>query len=245
MELEEIKTFLEHYSNLKKTLTNSMLEVDTLSFKKLFERYGAVDEKIANILISTAPSYNIFDILRIKRYETKVHTPYLKHLLNPIASHQQGRLFFDSFMENVLGVKYIKHEVTKIQVFEEFSFSDGRIDILILYKQLNIKKGLVIENKIDHHDEEKQLERYYYFLTSEYSFDKNNYDLVYLKPHKSPPTTRSISSDLYQQLKDENAITEIGYHEDIVPWLENLIDNIKAPIVLHTLMQYLKTIKNI
>lgn len=244
-EIVEIQNFVERLKVFDNKLVHTRLKEDVGSITKFFKAYAPIDEKINRILEQTAPAYNIFDILHIKRYETKVHTPFLKHLLNPLESHKQNRLFFDSFMKMVLGNAYTKENVSHIEVYEEYSFSNGRIDILIFYQQNRVRKSMVIENKIDHHDEQRQLERYYEFLINECKYETGNFHLVYLKPYKSPPSATSIAIDLYQQLKEKQCITELGYHEDIQYWINALIHEVKAPVVHQTLYQYLKTIKSL
>lgn len=244
-EIAEIKNFIRNFNKLESELLQTRLSDDIRSIIKLFKEYAPLSEKVSLILEQTAPTYNIFDILHIKRYETKVHTPFLMHLLNPNESHRQNRLFFDSFMEMVLGNVYLKEQVSQIAVFEEYSFAKGRIDILIYYQQAGINKSLVIENKIDHHDEENQLERYYMFLTDECKYQPGDFHLVYLKPYKSSPSSYSISTQLYNNLKIQQSITELGYHENIQFWIDSLIHSVKAPVVQQTLYQYLKTIKSL
>jgi len=244
-QIEEMQSFIGSFIKLENTLSETRIKEDVSSIMKLFKEYAPIDEKIAIILEKIAPEYNIFDILHIKRYETKVHTPFLKHLLNPFESHKQNRLFFDSFMEMVLGISFIKENVSNIEVYEEYSFSNGRIDILIFYQQNRKRNCLVIENKIDHKDEEKQLERYYEFLINECKLEYVNFHLVYLKPFKSSPSSTSISIELYKKLKLNHCITELGYHENIQYWIESLIHEVKAPVVYQTLYQYLKTIKSL
>ena len=96
---------------------------------------------------------------------------------------------------------------------------------------------MIIENKIYHHDEPNQLERYYVFLSEQCKLCFSNMHLVYLKPYKSPPSRVSITQEKYNLLKDNNCITELGYQEDIQKWIESLIHMVKAPIVQLTLTQ--------
>jgi hypothetical protein len=45
--------------------------------------------------------YNLFHILKIRHYESRVHTPFLVNLLSPKGSHAQGDLFYRVFLEQV------------------------------------------------------------------------------------------------------------------------------------------------
>jgi hypothetical protein len=130
-EVAGMQNFIVRLRNFEDNLVYTRLKEDVGSIIKLFKEYAPIDERIALVMEQTAPEYNVFDILHIKRYETKVHTPFLKHLLIPFESHKQNRLFFDSFMEMVLGNVYIKKYVSHIDVYEEYIFSNGRIDIII------------------------------------------------------------------------------------------------------------------
>lgn len=245
LNINEISTFLNQFSDLEESLYDMRIKQDIRIFNQLFKALGPVDKRIQKILLTTAPEYNVFNVLNICHYETKVHTPFLKHLLNPEASHRQGRLFFDSFMNLIFGNEYIVSDVSNIQVFEEFYTKFGRIDILILYKSYNQNSALVIENKIYHHDEDAQLERYYTYLTQDRKLTKGHYHLVYLKPNKGAPSRNSISIERYRMLKEEKSLFEIGYRQDIAPWLESVVTQVKAANVEQTLLQYIKTIKTL
>jgi hypothetical protein len=197
------------------------------------------------LLKAKAPEYNLFSILNIKHYETKVHTPFLKHLLSPDETHQQDRLFFDYFIQNFLGPRFNKETITQIKVYEEFPFSDGRIDILIRFKMNEKPFGLVIENKIYHHDEQNQLKRYYEYLTQACNLPLGQYHLVYLKPQQGAPSNYSIDPNLYKKLKLDEAISEIGYHQHISPWLQSLLEKIEPLSVREIIHQYIQTINTL
>ena len=240
---EDLTAFFSTFNKLENSLRTFRNERDINSWVKLFSAYQPIEVKHNELLKQEAPDYNLFEILNIERFETKVHSPFLKHLLNPYESHKQERLFFDLFMKNILGERYIPEKVSSIDVMKkEFRFSNGQIDVLIRYKSGSEKKVLLIENKIYHHDEDKQLERYYHFLIDECKLKKGNYHLVYLKPYKSPPSSVSINPELYAELKNDGSLIELGYYENIAPWLESVLYNIQAPVVLQTIRQYIKTI---
>lgn len=242
-EIDYLNNFLIEFREFELTHVQKRVNEDINNFERLINDYTPIDSKITDLLENTAPAYNLFEILNITKHETRTHTPYLTHLLSPASNHKQGRLFFDSFMEMLLAEKYFKNEVSNIEVYKEHSFNDGRIDIIIFYKQAGIDKSVVIENKIYHYDEEEQLQKYYYYVLNEKKYLAENIHVVYLKPYKSPPSAYSIEPSLYKALKEKERISELGYHQDIQVWLENLLDKIKAPVVKYTLYQYLKTIK--
>lgn len=240
-----IATLIDRFNILEKDLLTQRVIDDSGKFAVFFQQYLPINARWQEYLKSTAPDYNLFSVLNIRHYETYVHTPFLRHLLSPAETHQQGRLFFDYFLERIIGERFQKENVKYIQVHEEYPFSNGRIDILIQF-QLNGKPfGLVIENKIYHHDEPRQLERYHEFLTKACCLPEGQFHLVYLKPQQSPPGRDSINEELYTQLKSQNAITEIGYHQHIAVWLENLISHIEPQRFKQILLQYIEAIKTL
>lgn len=246
IKISSFNEFFKQYNLLESILHQAFLEREIKSLNKLFAAYQPLSLRLEESWVKTAPDYNFFDILHIRHYETKVHSPFLKHLLSPYESHKQGRLFFDAFMETIFSGHIKTDEISDIDVIQkEFRFSNGQIDVLIHYKYNLIKCELIIENKIYHKDEQQQLERYYKYLTETKKLKTGTFFIVYLKPHASRPSDYSLSPDLYNFLKENGSLIELGYHEHIAPMLEQIINKIQAPVVLHTVKQYLKTIKTL
>jgi hypothetical protein len=194
---------------------------------------------------TNAPDYNLFLILKIQHLETRVHTPFLRHLLSPDETHAQGRLFFDYFMQQILGDSYGPESISNIKVRAESRMSEGQLDLLVEFKRNKIPFGMVIENKIYALDGDQQLERYHRFLTNDRRYQDGNYHLVYLCPRQRRPSSQSINQNLYEELKKKRALTELGYHEHIAPWLYHLLKQIDAPKLITILQQYIKTIQSL
>lgn len=216
------------------------------NFDDLFRDFSEANKTFSKILKEEAPYYNIFSILNIKHYETYVHTPFLKHLLDPKGSHEQTDFFLKSFIITILKKDFFPDDIDSIEVKEEHSFNEGRIDLFIRYSTKKKPFVLVIENKIYHHDEPQQISRYNTYIRNTLKIPNGNYHIVYLCPRRKPPSRHSISKDEYKCLVDELAITEISYQQDIVPWLENLIPELKKPSSLSEILkQYIETIKTL
>lgn len=243
-ELQSLTRFISKFAAYEEQLTNDRLSAETIAYTQLFGQYVPVDKQLTTILAHTAPYYNIFSVLNVRHYETKLHTPFLAHLLDPHESHQQSRLFFDSFLSSCIEFRDTS-KIRNIQVFEEYPCSYGRLDILINYKIDNVNKAIVIENKIYHHDEDDQLQRYYEYLTNERKLRKGNYHIIYLKPNMTLPSITSMSAELTSQLQDEGSLVCLGYHQDIVPWLSSLVTEIKPNNLQHIIGQYISTIKTL
>ncbi|MFN6945363.1 MAG: PD-(D/E)XK nuclease family protein [Cytophagaceae bacterium] len=240
--LQEIAFFLDSFSEHIENSVAERVAEDLNGFKDLFGRMDPLMQKVEKELTLTAPEYNIFEIINLSRYETRLHTPFLVHLLNPSGSHHQKRLFFDGFIAHISPDINLK-DITDIRIYEEYPAEEyGRIDILILYKYNNKSKALIVENKIYSVDGQNQLSRYYNFLTERLKINKDNFQIVYLTPHKSMPSEWSIDKDLYADLKKERVFFELGYKENVAPILQNTISTIKAEPVKQVIKQYLQTV---
>lgn len=242
-EIKRYALFMQKFAAFESQIVEERIAGDLAGFKLLLAKYAPVDKILRDIVTTTAPHYNIFSILNVHKYETKLHTPFLCHLLNTSASHGQGDLFLNSFLKRFAFLAENDGNVSHSYVYEECSTDQGRMDIVVEYKQGNEYKIAVIENKIYAPDQPDQLKRYHDYIVRGRGFKKGNFHIIYLKPFRSLPSGNSIPRNVYLQLEDDRSIVSIGYHEDISPWLLNLLPEIK-PLQLHSIInQYLTTIK--
>ena len=103
----------------------------------------------------------------------------------------------------------------------------GRIDVLIKFTNPNYL--IVIENKIDAGDQEKQLKRYYNYAK------KKDYTIFYLTKYGHEPSIWSTGKNL-----KEHYWTNISYKKDIKQWLEKCICNSSDNYtVQETIKQYI------
>lgn len=243
-EFEGLKAFLNRYVEYEERIVNSRITEDIDAFSKLFMKYQPVDKELVEILSATAPYYNIFNVLNVRRYETKLHTPFLRHLLDPNENHQQGALFYDSFLKLFTDCNDDAEPISNRSVKEEVPADEGRMDLIMEYTQGNRRKIVVIENKIYAADQDKQLERYYQYITAR-KFTKGNFCILYLKPYRGMPSEVSLPKASYNQLTREKSLFSIGYHEDIAAWLMSLLPVIKPPQLHQVIVQYIETIKSL
>lgn len=235
------------FEGLEKKLDYGRLIKEKESFESLLERFIVQEEEVQKVKASKADNYNIFDILAVRHYEAKVHSPFLAHLLDPKGSHEQGKLFYRHFIESVFKEDLIKTNLlngVNLQVETELSSQYGFIDIAIRNNSIDNSFILIIENKIYAGDQERQLERYYEYARNILRLSDKQIRILYLKPNRARPGAFSINDDLYKKLKG-NVLQEIGYKEDILPWLKNLKNEIKAERVKHSLQQYMDVIKTL
>lgn len=241
----EIFYFVDEFDNLDKRLRELQLSTELEMYHSLFLDYDNLEINLNRILKEESPYFNVFSILNIRHYETKVHTPFLSNLLNPSECHGQGDIFLRLLLVNVLGICNEDDVIENVAVYEELSMKYGRLDIVVTYEVNRNQKTLVIENKVYHHDGDDQLKRYYEYLTVERNLKSDEYILVYLTIHKSQPSSKSIPQELYYQLRASGNIHCLGYKQDIIPWLKSSIKEVPSNRVNDLLTQYIETIKTL
>lgn len=247
LDLALIEPWLKEFGNYESTLLLSQINQEKDGYSQLFEAFAPLSKAYEEGVKRDAPDYNLFRILNIRHYETKVHTPFLRHLFDPNETHMQGALFVESFLKVIFGDSFDTFKLSRINVTEELPFADGRIDLLIEYFQGNQRRAIVIENKIYHTDEPNQLGRYYQYLTESLGYTGNNLHMVYLKPRAGLPGQDSIDSELLKELLNYRQFSTLGYYEHIYPMLYAIMtQEPKLPsVVRETIKQYLLTIRSL
>jgi hypothetical protein len=132
----------------------------------------------------TGERYSIFDALGRSDSETS-HSLFLRHLLDPMETHDQGTVFLDSFIntlkflakgQNVNIGDAFPGDWRSAKSLTEVAHDDGRIDIVI---ELSNIACIVIENKVWASEQERQIARYGKWLESKKCRHKV---LVFLTP---------------------------------------------------------------
>ena len=176
-----------------------------------------------------APHYNIFHALHIDRRETVLHSPMLAHLLDPTASHGQGYLFLQAFLD----VAHINRQVplpdgridsAEWTVRQEIYIGNGSIDLLIECPAL--KYVLVIENKVDASEQYTQLWRYHQWMVKHRS-GYSTRQLIFLTPTGHTPESHKAAPCVL-----------MSYRKDIREFLSQTIDEIKPTKVSELVKQY-------
>jgi len=196
--------------------------------------------------------FHLLRLIQMDRKEVKTHTPILSDLLDPGGTHGQNDLFLRTFIEILKrAIDSNRREAKSAsEVLSGFQFSEarvlrekrvsnskgellGQIDILISEpdsassSQRANTRYIIIENKLDAVDQDKQLERYSKF--SEHS------TLVYLTLDGREPPNQDFPED---------RIVRISYKDSIVAWLEECIKSIPhAPHLREGLNQYLDLVR--
>lgn len=244
IEIEKYETFFADYQGFEAKHWSDRFEAEKKEVLNLAVGFRNLEQRLNKIVLEESPQYNIFSILNVRHYETKLHTPFLVNLLNPKGSHGQGALFLDLFFEMVLKLDYRFSTIQNYKIVEELSTEDkGRIDIIMTFYDGHNRVGIVIENKTrkgNNNDEPLQLQRYYDYLTKELGLGQNYRKLYYLTPEKRKPSKISIKEKVATQLRESGELTEIGYNKDIADWLKNSLSQIKSKRIQFIIQNYIE-----
>ncbi|MGB3467805.1 MAG: PD-(D/E)XK nuclease family protein [Cyclobacteriaceae bacterium] len=247
--LATLSDFFARYRFFEKETTEVRYEEFTDRFQSFRKGFDPFVAKLAELRKRETPYFNVFDILNIRHYEEKVHTPFLYHLLTPNASHEQGSLFIDTYFRMVLKMDITFQEMDDYAIYQELSGEHGRIDLLINYRHQGHDHLVVIENKIYAADQPGQLARYHYHCCQEGYASEDRIHIYYLTLHKTLPCRDSLHYLLSVDGRtaidhriNNDQINLIGYRNDIIPWLQHCREKVSSEKVNHLLFQYIQTI---
>ncbi|UUV21944.1 PDDEXK-like family protein [Paenimyroides aestuarii] len=219
--------------------------MDIKQIENLLEKTQIIRNKYADLAEYTGENFNVFNILRLDEKEL-MHSAFIANLLNVKGNHGQKDVFLKLFINEIKDL--FSDSKSNRELLEEFdalkSFAKeeeyigmvdydlgngGRIDITVK----DGKNVILIENKINHFDEYKQLIRYNEFY--------KNAPIIYLTPFGTEP-----SEDSKGILENNKDFICISYEQHIVNWIEQCIKEMaNKPIIRETLNQYLHLVKKI
>ncbi len=247
--LNAYKRFIAGYKIVKDKIVTQQSDAILAILPKFMEGYYHIKEKEIYENQNTAPAYNIFKIARFETLETKLHSPFIANLLDPTGSHSQGSLFLESFFQfiptfNESFLKTWDYKYLKVTNESNTGFY-GNIDIMLRYNNPHHPYLIIIENKIYAGDQELQIEKYYKYAKKSLMLEDSQIKILYLSLTGYAPSKYSISEEECNRLSSIGVFHNISYEKNIIPWLENVMANIEAPIVKYTVHQYLNTLKSL
>ncbi len=254
--IERNNEFFNNYRKLSESLTLQKTKYYKDRFSRLFSKYKINNQHVRERLQKTVPDYNIFQTLKIERKEVITHSRFLVDLLNPNGNHFQNELFLKEFIETFLYrhpnyENFMSFDKSQIKIVDEEPIPKridgifGNIDIFIHARQPKNKFAIIIENKIDAPDQEKQLERYWYYARKILKLKEEQIVLVYLTKYGKTPTDYSINIELRKKLNEQNKLIYLSYKPKIYELLDSFSDKIKADNIKHIIKQYLTIIKDL
>jgi len=182
------------------------------SLARISREIGKMEHAREEHLKSTHGRFNLFTVLLKAHDEVRIHGRYLTHLLDPQGSHDCGRLFLDSFLEEVGLSALIKQDCVCVQNELYVGNIRGRESYIDIY--LEFKKAVVvIENKIWAGDQPEQLCRY-----ASYAEKMGRPVFIfYLTLDGHPPSKNSLGG------LREDKVALISYEKNILSWVERCL----------------------
>lgn len=165
---------------------------------------------------STHERFNVFTALLKADDEVRLHTRFLHCLLDPNGIHDCGPLFLKLFFSTLDNIPCLDHDDKPFSfqpppadkswdVKKEASCPQGQIDLLLVRRNY----GIAIENKINAHEQDKQLARYADYLAEEYG---KSWVVIYLTRYGKCASTH-----------DGQPYIRISYAEHILAWLDKCL----------------------
>lgn len=213
--------------------------------EEIFQSLIEVKEEVSKKIEKLPPQFNLLENIRnknsnnsLQRFETynsdllhyllnikRENLNFTKLFLEYLQNEKKLKFDFDLNKINYKNIKVYKEYYTTVKIEEEGIEKNGRIDILI-HCNINNKEtkksfAIIIENKINADDQDKQLERYYKYISKTKGYGNNVY-VIYLTPIIKPPKEYSLSEKYIKEIGEKfKNIT----HGDIGRWLENILKN--------------------
>ncbi len=196
---------------------------------EMLQKIRSIQDKYDTLQKAKAERFNFFRMLELERKED-IHSRFLGELLDPEGSHQQGATFLNLFCDRM---KMDEFNSEAAKVYLEKRTPQGYIDIFVD----GGGQSIIIENKIDAGDQDKQLERY-----AEYGQQQGkSFQLFYLNLHGHAPGEESRG-----ELEEGKGFQIISYRDDIKAWLEDCLKEVvMLPLVRENIHQYLSLIKKL
>lgn len=195
--------------------TNDLNEQLSAMFSAVDKQYTAAKDR-ENKRREKGELFNIFNIIKLRTEEVRLHSALLAELLYPKGSHGAGSLFLNAFLEIIgLDEGYINYDLCSAEIKERYIGSvtettGGIIDIIIE----DGHHAIIIENKIYAPDQNNQLLRYYNYAKTEFT---KGFKLLYLTLNGDEPNKCSLGGK-------ELDYQPISYKDEIIKWLERCVE---------------------
>jgi len=206
------------------------------TIQNLLIKTNSIVEKYNELLDNTGGRFNVFKIIGLETQETRLHSAFLAELLNPCGSHGLREKPLNAFIKHCIDDNF-EFETNQALCTPEYYIgpltdtTGGRIDIII---KDQMKRSIIIENKINAGDQQYQMLRYH-----NHSKNYISSQLIYLSLDGKSPTSYSTGGI-------EFAYKPISYKYDIINWLTECKSiAVDFPLVREALTHYINLIKQL
>src|SRR5512138_1022885 len=173
------------------SLENRRTSDELSTIRRFMAEARAVETRLSETRKREAPRFNVFETLGIRDIES-IHSRFLAFLFDPRASHAQGTLFLQSFLDRFLsGQALPRPTIEETFVHREFVTMHGCLDIAIFLPQGG---RICIENKVWASEQEQQISRYQRYLSS--LKDASHRLVIFMSPSGEAPVTMDRASDV-------------------------------------------------
>lgn len=239
---------------------------DMRNIQNLLDQVSLIKKNYNRINKITGANYNVFDVLKMRSDEERLHSRFIGDLLNPKGKHGRGDVFLKLFVEKLKEIfqpirdaeyendvkiqKSQDQNSFKMKFLHDFSIDNA---IVLLEKDVGlINKEKTEGGKIDLIIKDKNNNRIIIEnkiwaseqvnqLLRYYNYDKNAL-LIYLTLYGKEATIESTNSTVILDCD----YFAISYKNHIKEWLEECLkETTEFPFLRETLKQYINTIKSL
>lgn len=154
-------------------------KTDDLDWQNFFQEYQTFTKKRDAQKVASINDYSLLASVLDVNDEVRLHSRFLYSILNPHGNHYQGNLFLKLFL-NEIGVENNWLNYNNIFTAKERSWIDIHIT--------DGHKHIIIENKLNANDQEKQIQRYIENILKIYNPDCVNIIFIYLSKNRQEPS---------------------------------------------------------
>lgn len=182
-------------------------------------------------------TFNIFSVLKLERKENRLHSAFLKELLDPNGLHLKGSIFLKLLLQQLQIENHLDIATTSVKTEHCIGEVDNTLNIggqIDIYLEDKAGNCICLENKIDAIDQDRQIIRYC-------NYKKETNKVFYLTLQRKEPESYSKAN-----LISEKDFYLLSYQEDIVQWLQACLkEAADSPMLRETIKQYLLLIKKL
>lgn len=199
---------------------------EDLDWQSFFQEYQAFTKKRDAQKVESINDYSLLASVLDVNDEVRLHSRFLYSILNPHGNHYQGSLFLKLFL-NEIGVENNWLNYNNIFIAKERS----GIDIHIT----DGHKHIIIENKLNAKDQEKQIQCYIEFILKFYDTNCSDIIFIYLSKNRQEPSKHGLGNFGLSPCKtklvmpDTRSVTYMNahYEKHIISW----INKAKAKVI--------------
>lgn len=212
-----------------------------MEFEKFRSELEAIKEIRKKEISEGATDYNLLTSVLSPYDEVRLHSRIIYSLLHPKGNHYQETLFLELFLKTIKMDSFFK-DLSKVTVTKE----DNDMDIYLT----DGEKHIIIENKINAGDQEKQIERYIDHVKKKQKILPENILVIYLTVDRKIPTSYSLgklqlneSFDFLMSIDYKVAgYKAVYYKKEILEWLNKCIEITSNNTILNVSLQQYKSV---